>query len=111
MATTPSFGYGHQLFDEATISRETQQTATRSALLEALTKAVKMMSNKSPEPNRLPRSVTRNARCTSRHRFGLAQLLSFGEKFRMKTRILFLIMSAVFASGLMLKAMKASRRK
>ncbi len=34
--------YGHQLFDgEATISRETQQTATRSALLEALTKAVR----------------------------------------------------------------------
>lgn len=34
--------YGHQLFDgSATISRETQQTATRSALLEALTKAAK----------------------------------------------------------------------
>lgn len=34
--------YGHQLFDgNATISRETQQTATRSALLEALTKAAK----------------------------------------------------------------------
>lgn len=37
------FGYyGHQLFDgKATISRETQQAATRSALLEALTKAVR----------------------------------------------------------------------
>ena len=37
------FGYyGHQLFDgKATITRETQQTATRSALLEALTKAAK----------------------------------------------------------------------
>ena len=34
--------YGHQLFDgEATISRETQQAATRSALLEALTKAAR----------------------------------------------------------------------
>jgi pimeloyl-ACP methyl ester carboxylesterase len=34
--------YGHQLFDgTATISRETQQTATRAALLEALTKAAK----------------------------------------------------------------------
>jgi pimeloyl-ACP methyl ester carboxylesterase len=32
--------YGHQLFDgKATISRETQQAATRSALLEALTEA------------------------------------------------------------------------
>jgi hypothetical protein len=32
--------YGHQLFDgKATISREIQQTATRSALLDALTKA------------------------------------------------------------------------
>jgi pimeloyl-ACP methyl ester carboxylesterase len=37
------FGYyGHQLFDgKATISRETQQTATRSALLEALIKAAR----------------------------------------------------------------------
>jgi pimeloyl-ACP methyl ester carboxylesterase len=37
------FGYyGHQLFDgKATISRETQQIATRSALLEALTKATR----------------------------------------------------------------------
>ena len=34
--------YGHQLFDgKATISRETQQTATRSALLEALTRATR----------------------------------------------------------------------
>ena len=34
--------YGHQLFDgEATINRETQQTATRSALLEALAKATR----------------------------------------------------------------------
>ena len=34
--------YGHQLFDGgATISRETQQAATRSALLEALTKAAR----------------------------------------------------------------------
>lgn len=37
------FGYyGHQLLDgKATISRETQQTATRSALLEALTKSAR----------------------------------------------------------------------
>lgn len=34
--------YGHQLLDgQATISRETQQTATRSALLEALNKAAR----------------------------------------------------------------------
>lgn len=34
--------YGHQLFDgKATISRETQQTVTRSALLDALTKAAR----------------------------------------------------------------------
>jgi hypothetical protein len=34
--------YGHQLLDgKATISRETQQAATRAALLEALSKAAK----------------------------------------------------------------------
>jgi hypothetical protein len=35
--------YGHQLLDgKATISREAQQTATRSALLEALTKVASL---------------------------------------------------------------------